>query len=81
MNIMKKTIIGLVAVAGAATFGGCAATDELGLTNSCIITGMGAELCGEDAKSWCSATSGLRSGSPALGIPADTSSQAVCDGL
>lgn len=76
---MKKIIMVL---ALALPFGGCAAADEMGLSGDCIVLAMGGnKLCGEDAKAWCRATDGLRSGEPSLGIEADSESQAICDGL
>lgn len=79
---MRAMKVFLPVVAAGVVFGGCAASDNAGITGDCIILANGGnKLCGEDAKAWCQTTEKLREGDAALGIEADTESQAVCAGL
>lgn len=72
----RLILLGALALAGA----GCSSSELAG--EDCIILANGGnKLCGQDAKAWCDSTDALRQGDPALGIPSDTRSQAVCDSL
>lgn len=59
---MRRTIVALLA---AGTLAGCAG-DPTGLTDSCLVTTDGAELCGDSAAAWCRAnrTAGTLSNDP-----------------